>query len=146
MLFRSFSNQDGAIVTAGVDLYISATLNQWELYAGYTFTDARRHYLPGNPFLELTPKHRAASVIGKKFSEKWFAGLEGSYNGSQYRDGDTPTPGYLLLAALLRYNLSNHITLVLNAENMLNYRQSAVEPLYSGTISNPVFKIGRAHV
>jgi iron complex outermembrane receptor protein/outer membrane receptor for ferrienterochelin and colicins len=138
--YVNFANQDKPVVSAGADMYVSATLKEWELYFGYTYTDARRHYLPGNPFVVLTPQNRLAFVIGRNIGENWLLGLEGSYNGGQYRDSDTKTPGYMFLAAMIRRKLGEHVTLVLNGENLLNYRQSDHEPLFTGTITNPVFK------
>jgi len=52
----------------------------------------------------------------------------------------TTTPGYFFMAAMLQYNIGEHISIVLNAENLLDYRMSRVESLYTGSISNPQFK------
>jgi iron complex outermembrane receptor protein/outer membrane receptor for ferrienterochelin and colicins len=46
----------------------------------------------------------------------------------------------MFLAAMIRRKLGEHVTLVLNGENLLNYRQSDHEPLFTGPITNPVFK------
>jgi len=136
----NFSNWDGPVVSAGADMYVNATVQEWELYVGYTYTDARRHYLPGNPFVVLTPRNRMAFVIGRNIGENWLLGLEGSYNGTQYRDGDVNTPGYMFMAAMIRRKIGEHLTLVLNGENLLNYRQSDHETLFTGPITQPVFK------
>jgi iron complex outermembrane receptor protein/outer membrane receptor for ferrienterochelin and colicins len=66
-------------------------------------------------------------------------GLEGSYSGYQYRQDATKTTGYLFAAALVEKKLNNHVSVVLNGENLLDFRQSRKEALYSGSISNPVF-------
>ncbi|HEY6915491.1 MAG TPA: hypothetical protein VI413_12510, partial [Paludibacter sp.] len=64
---------------------------------------------------------------------------EGSYTGSQYRFDTSKTPGYMFMAAMVEKKFGDHISVVLNGENLLNYRQSNVESLYTGTISNPTF-------
>jgi len=136
----TFSNQAKPVITKGSDTYIRTVINNWELYAGYTFTIAERKYLVQNQFVPLTPKHRFAFTIVKDFEKPGIRfGIEGSYTGHQYRDDYTKTPGYLFIAAMIEKKLGNHFSVVLNGENILDYRQSKTETLYSGTITNPVF-------
>jgi iron complex outermembrane receptor protein/outer membrane receptor for ferrienterochelin and colicins len=136
----AFSNQSQSIVSKGFDTYAQIVLNGWEIYAGYTFTIAERNYLPQNKFVPLTPKNRSAFTVVKEIGEQWRFGLEGSYTGGQFRDNDTKTPGYFFMAAMLQRNIGSHIALVLNCENLLDYRQSRHEALYTGTITDPQFK------
>lgn len=135
-----FSNADKPIITQGSDTYIRLTLDDWEIYAGYTFTIAKRKYLISNQFIPLTPKHRFAFTLVKEIENQWRFGIEGSYNGSQYRDGDTKTPAYFFAAAMVERKFGNKISIVLNGENLFDYRQSKYESLYTGTITNPSFK------
>lgn len=135
-----FNNADKPIITQGSDTYIKLTLEEWEIYAGYTFTIAERKYLTSHQFIPLTPKHRFAFTIVKENENQWRFGLEGSYNGSQYRDGDTKTPSYFTIAAMIEKKLGNKFSVVLNGENLLDVRQSKYESLYTGTITNPIFK------
>ncbi len=135
-----FSNQGSNITSKGFDTYIKGELAHWELYAGYTFTMVDRNYLSANKFMPLTPKNRMAFVVVYETSNDWRFGLEGSYNGSQYRYDYTKTPGYMFLAGIIAKNFGDRINLVLNCENLLDYRMSKVESLYTGTITNPQFK------
>ncbi|POY36989.1 TonB-dependent receptor [Solitalea longa] len=135
-----FNNATKAINTKGLDTYIQLTLNGWEVYAGYTLTVAERKYLTTNQFLPLTTKHRVAFTLVKEFEEHWRFGLEGSYTGSQYRDNESKTPGYVFFAAMVERKFGKYVSLVLNTENLLDYRQSRYESLYTGTITNPTFK------
>ncbi|MCB9047003.1 MAG: TonB-dependent receptor [Chitinophagales bacterium] len=133
-------NAGKPIVTKGFDTYVKVGLKSWELYLGYTYTDAQNTYATGNNFIPLTPRNRAAAVVVREIGEAWRFGLEGSYTGSQYRYDYTKTPGYMFLALMISRNIAEHITIVLNCENLLDYRMSRVESLYTGTISNPTFK------
>ncbi len=135
-----FLNANKNISTKGFDTYIKLKLNELELYAGITYTIANRNYLTTNIFMPYTPKTRAAFTAVKEFNGGWRAGLEGSYNGFQYRDDGTKTPDYLFMAGLVEKKFGTHITAVLNCENILDYRQSKQEALFTGTISNPNFK------
>jgi iron complex outermembrane receptor protein/outer membrane receptor for ferrienterochelin and colicins len=60
--------------------------------------------------------------------------------GSQYRYDNTKTPGYFFAAGMIQYKAGSHIILVLNGENLLDYRMSKIESLYNGSITNPMFK------
>ena len=133
-----FQNESSPIVSKGFDTYIKATVDEWELYAGYTFTIAENKYLSTNQFIPLTPKNRFAMTALKELTT-WKAGMEASYTGKQHRLDYTLTPRYLFLAAMVSKDFGKHITAVINCENLLDYRQSRHESLYYGSIKNPVF-------
>lgn len=133
-----FKNENKPVISKGFDTYIKATLDEWELYLGYTFTIAENKFLEKNQFIPLTPKHRFAMTALKEFNT-WKAGIEASYTGKQHRLDYTFTPSYLFMAAMISKDLGKHFTLVLNCENLLDYRQSKKESLYFGSISNPTF-------
>lgn len=137
----SFSNGEKPVVSKGFDTYIRAVIQGWELYAGYTFTIAERTYLHVNQFIPLTPKHRAAFTLVRHFERSgWRGGLEGSYNGRQFRYDATKTPAYLFVALMVEKRFGKKLSFVLNCENLLDYRQSKIEALYTGSISNPEFQ------
>ena len=133
-------NAPSPIVSKGFDTYVKVGLHSWELYLGYTFTDARLTYLPTNTFVPLTPKNKWAFVVVKEIENKWRFGLEGSYTGTQYRYDGSSTPAYFMLAAMVQRQVGKHVFIVLNGENLLDYRMSKVESIYTGSILNPTFK------
>lgn len=133
-----FRNETEPVVSKGFDTYMKATLDEWELYLGYTFTIAENKYLSQNQFIPLTPKNRFAMTALKEF-KTWKAGIEASYTGKQRRLDYTETPGYLFAAAMVSKELGEHFTVVLNCENLFDFRQSRKETLYSGSILNPTF-------
>lgn len=133
-----FKNENKPVISKGFDTYIKATLDEWELYLGYTFTIAENKFLEKNQFIPLTPKHRFAMTALKEFNT-WKAGIEASYTGKQHRLDYTFTPSYLFMATMISKDVGKHFTLVLNCENLLDYRQSKKESLYFGSISNPTF-------
>lgn len=135
-----FANATKCIITKGFDTYIKLKLEDWELYAGCTYTIAERKYLSDSQFIPLTPKFRMAYMLTKEWEGKARFCVEASYNGKQYREDYTQTPDYLFIASMIEYKFNKHIALILNCENILDYRQSRVESLYTGTITNPTFK------
>jgi len=90
--------------------------------------------------MPLTPRNRFAFVVVYEIENAWRFGLEGSYTGTQYRDGDTKTPGYMFMAFMLEKKFGKKVSLVANCENLPDYRQSRHEALYTGTITDPTFK------
>jgi outer membrane receptor for ferrienterochelin and colicins len=134
------ANASAPTISTGSDTYLKLTLKGWELYGGYTYTDARYTYLSANNFIPLTPRNRWAFVVAKEFDEKWRFGLEGSHTGPQYRYDGTQTPAYFFIATMAQRKVGKHLLLVLNCENLLDYRMSKVESLYTGSMTNPTFK------
>lgn len=136
----TFYNAAKPVITQGFDTYVKLTVHTIELYMGYTYTDARRAYLPDNNFMPLTPRDRMAFTAVKEWEGRWRIGLEGSYFGGQYRDGDTRTPGYFFAAMMVERKIGKKFSITLNGENLLDYRQTNHEQLYTGSITAPVFK------
>ena len=135
----SFANASKPIITKGFDTYIKLNVEGWELYAGYTYTIAERKYLADNQFVPLTPKFRMSYMLTREWEGKARFCVESSFNGYQYRQDYTKTPSYLFLASMIDYTIAKQWHLILNCENILDYRQSKKESLYTGTISNPQF-------
>ncbi|MBZ4188592.1 TonB-dependent receptor plug domain-containing protein [Niabella sp. 3A5MI-3] len=137
----SYQNGGRNLVSRGFDTYIKATIAEWELYAGYTYTVVTRNYLSQHQFMPLTPRNRMSFVLAHDFEDAgMMAGLEGSYNGSQKRLDGSDTPDYMFMAAVVQKHIGDHVTLVLNCENLLNYKQSNTEVLYTGSVTDPLFK------
>lgn len=134
-----FYNESKSVVSKGFDTYIKGKFDEWELYFGYTFTIAKYNFLENNDYIPLTPKHRAAMTGVKDFENGWKLGVEASYSGKQYRLDYSRTPSYLFTAAMISKDIGKHFIVVLNGENLLDYRQSKKEALYSGNISSPTF-------
>jgi outer membrane receptor for ferrienterochelin and colicins len=135
-----FLNAAKSISSKGFDTYIQLKLDELELYAGVTYTIANRNYLATNSFVPYTPQTRAALTAMQEIDGGWRAGIEASYNGFQRREDGTKTPAYVFIAGLVEKKFAKHFTAVLNCENLLDYRQSKVEALYTGSISAPKFK------
>ena len=132
-------NVGSELSTMGFDTYLKVVLKKWELYGGYTYTSATAKYMP-NGKVPLTPANRMAFVIVKEIAEEWRFGLEGSFTGSQYRYDGSSTPSYMFMALMAQHNFGKHLSVVLNCENLLDYKMSKVESIYTGSITNPTFK------
>ena len=91
------------------------------------------------PNVSLSARNKFATVIAYEFSDRFRAGIEAAYTGKQFLDDGSTTSPYLFVAGMLRYDIKN-ISFVLNCENLLDYRQTKKETIFTGAITNPVFK------
>ncbi|MBS1509246.1 MAG: TonB-dependent receptor [Bacteroidetes bacterium] len=135
----TFYNAGKPLNTKGFETYVAATHNDLEIYLGYTYTLAKQLFDPAHPNVSLSARNKFASVIAYDFSKNFRGGIEAAYTGKQYLDDNSTTSPYVFAAAMLRYDIKN-ISFVLNCENLFDYRQTRQETIYSGSISNPVFK------
>ena len=134
-----YSNATKPLRTSGFETYIAALHDELELYLGYTYTVAKQLFNPYQQFVSLSARNKFASVIAYEFSKKFRAGLESAYTGRQFLDNGNRTPGYLFVAAMMRYNVGK-AAIVLNCENLFDYRQTRQESIVSGNPLSPVFK------
>jgi outer membrane receptor for monomeric catechols len=136
----SFSSASKPLNTKGFETYVAATHDELEIYFGYTYTNAKQLYDAVHPNVSLSARNKFATVIAYEFSSHFRAGIEASYTGKQYLDNGNTTPGYLFGAAMMRYDIKN-VALVLNCENLFDYRQTKKESIISsGAPTNPIFK------
>lgn len=134
-----FYNAARPLSTKGFETYIAATHADLEIYLGYTYTYSRQLYDDAHPNVSLSARNKFASVIAYEFTKNFRAGIEASYTGRQYLDDNSTTPGYLFAAAMVRYDIKN-VALVLNCENLFDYRQTRKENIVYGLPSNPYFR------
>lgn len=112
--------------------------DNFKLFLGYTFTDARANYFPGNKFLALVPKHKLNSALIYEKEGVIKLGLEGYFTGKQYLSNGNRTPSFAELGFMAEKILKK-FSLYINFENFTNTRQSKYGPVVSGSQLNPVF-------
>ncbi len=134
-----YINAGRPLNTKGFETYVAVMHGGLEMYLGYTYTIAKQLFEPLQPFVPLSAKSKFAAVISNEFSKRFRACIEASYTGKQYLDNGTKTPGYLVAAGMVRYDIKN-ISLVLNCENIFDYRQTRKETIVYGNMTNPSFK------
>ena len=131
-------NANGDLNTAGTETYVMAKHKTWEYYLGYTYTNAQRKYDLQNPNFPLTARHKFAALVSTEIGENFRTGIESSFIGKQYLENGNQTPSYVMMALMARYNLGK-FSIVLNGENLLDYRQSKKETVVFPPYQNPSF-------
>src|SRR5690606_8184982 len=134
-----FINSSGYIYTKGTETNIKIGYDDFTLFLGYTYTNARLHQNETTVENPLTPKHRINSVLMSEIEDKWKIGLEAFYFSSQKLNNGTTSKDYLI-TGFMAEKIWEKFSLYINFENFLDTRQTRFESIYSGTVSNPVFK------
>ena len=134
-----FINANGNIDTKGTETNIKIGYEDFKLFLGYTFTDTRLHQNGTAIENPLTPKHRLNSILMYEVEEKWKVGLEAYYFSPQKLSDGTTGKQYVICGFMVE-KLWEKLSLYINFENFLDVRQTRFDSIYTGTVTNPVFK------
>jgi Cd2+/Zn2+-exporting ATPase len=132
-------NSSGYIHTKGTETNIKIGYDDLKLFLGYTFTDTRLIENGTNTENPLTPKHRVNSVLMYEIEDKWKIGLEAYYFSPQKLNDGTTGKEYWM-CGFMAEKIWERFSLYINFENFLDTRQTRFDNIYTGTITNPVFK------
>lgn len=130
------SNGNKPIETEGIQSYARISYSSFELYMSYVYTHAIKKYDSQSPWFLATPRHNFSSTFTFEPGKNWRMGLEGTFVGSQYVENNEKTPSYMFMAAMIQRKWKR-IAVVLNCENVLDYRQKNYVSL---PIIDPTFK------
>lgn len=134
-----FVSSPGYINTKGTETNIKIGYDDFKLFLGYTYTDAQLHQNGTTTESPLTPKHRVNSVLMYEIEDKWKIGLEAYYFSSQKLNDGTTGKNYWT-CGFMAEKIWERFSLYINFENFLDTRQTRFDNIYTGTITNPVFK------
>ncbi|MFK8269357.1 TonB-dependent receptor [Capnocytophaga cynodegmi] len=134
-----FINSSGYIHTKGTETNIKIGYDDFKLFLGYTFTDTRLLENGTSTENPLTPKHRVNSVLMYEIEDKWKIGLEAYYFSPQ-KLSDGATGKDYVICGFMAEKIWERFSLYINFENFLDTRQTRFDNIYTGTITNPVFR------
>ena len=134
-----FINSSGYIHTKGTETNIKIGYDDFKLFLGYTFTDTRLIENGTTTENPLTPKHRINSVLMYEIEDKWKIGLEAYYFSPQKLNDGTTGKDYVI-CGFMAEKIWERFSLYINFENFFDARQTRFDNIYTGTITNPVFK------
>ncbi|MCE7068517.1 TonB-dependent receptor domain-containing protein [Dyadobacter sp. CY326] len=134
-----FQNIAGHIDTRGTETNLKLGYADFKLFLGYTFTDARIDENNVHRENYLTPKHRINSVLFYEVEDKWKAGLEAYYFSKQKLSDGKTGQEYVILGFMVE-RLFERFSIYINFENFLDARQTRFDNIYTGSITNPVFR------
>nr|WP_294921690.1 TonB-dependent receptor plug domain-containing protein [uncultured Flavobacterium sp.] len=134
-----FVNVNGYLDTKGTETNLKLGYKDFKLFLGYTYTNAsidNNGIKSQNP---LTAKHRLNNVLMYEVEDKWKAGLEAYYYSPQKLNDGTTGREYWIFGFMVE-KLWENFSVYANFENFTDTRQTKFGSIYTGPISNPVFK------
>ncbi len=120
----------------GTDTYLRLEYDELEFYLGYNHTIAERAGTNQTTYIPFSPQDKGSLTLAYSIPDKWRAGIEASWVGNQYIYDNQRVQNYYFWAFAIERMLG-HVSLVLNAENLFNVRQSDYGTIISGSNLNP---------
>ena len=139
LVVDSFVSESGYITTQGAETNIKVNLNEWNLYLGYTYTDTKQHFGGQATTQPLTAKNRFSFDLTYEIEDAFRAGIESFYTSPQLLNDGTTGKGFVTFGLLVQKMWQN-FDVYINAENLTDQRQTRWGSIYTGSITNPVFK------
>ena len=136
--YYDYLQPKGFIDTKGIETNVKLTYKNFKLFIGYTFSDVQQHYTATTAFA-LVAKHRLNNVLVYEVEDKLKVGLEGYYYSPQKLNDGATGKAYWLTGCMIE-KLWKHFSIFANFENFTDTRQTRFDTIYTGTITNPIFR------
>lgn len=135
----SFSNSTEPVQSKGFETNAKLIYKQdFKLFLGYTFTDAKAKYLLGNQFMPLVPKHKFNSALIYEKHDFLKLGLEAYYTSPQYLNNGSRTVGFWEMGFMAEKPWEK-FSIFINFENFTDTRQSRYKGVANDPHNNPTF-------
>jgi len=136
-LYTYFANAGNAYTTRGFETSIRLKQDNWSLFAGYTYVDARTG-VTTLPHIALAPRSKVVFDLANEKDGDYRVALEAFYTGPQYLYDGTKTRDYWVTGLLLE-KVIHRVTVVLNFEDLTDTRQTRFGPVVVPPVTNPTF-------
>lgn len=134
----AFVNADGNTNTLGFETALKCTYEEFTLFVGYTFTEARNDFGGVTSDLTLSPKHSLKGDLLYVLPGIWRIAVDYEYKSSQLLTGGRKTRDLFTTGFVIERTLGNFV-LFLNLENITDVRQSKYESLLTAPNNTPQF-------
>lgn len=130
---------NGNLDTKGVETNAKITFNDFKLFVGYTYADVNQHTGGTSTAYPLVSKHRLNNVLMYELEDQWKIGLE-AYYFSKQRLNDGAVGKSYWTTGFMAEKLWQRFSVFVNFENFSDTRQAEFDTIYTGTITDPVFR------
>lgn len=134
-----YQQPPGDLNTKGIETNVKLTYNQLKLFVGYTYADVMQHTGNLMQAYPLVSKHRLNNVLIYEAEGKLKVGIEAYYFSPQQLNDGTSGRGYWT-AGLMAEKIWQRFSVFVNFENLTDTRQTKFGSIYTGSITNPVFR------
>lgn len=133
-----FENADGIILSSGFETNMKVAYGDFKFFLNYAFVNVDLRYDNINNQKPLTARHNAGFVFIYEVEEKWSAGYELYYTGSQFDMTYNAKPDFWIMGVMLM-RMFERFTLFINFENFTDVIQTDFEPVVLPPYNNPTF-------
>ncbi|PST82722.1 hypothetical protein C7T94_08690 [Pedobacter yulinensis] len=135
----NYVQPDAHMDTRGLETNAKVTFGDFKLFVGYTLADVSYHQGAVNTAYPLVSRHRLNNVLMYEIEDEWKIGAEAYYfSRQQLNDGATGrsywTTGFMV------EKLWERCSVFINFENFTNTSQTRFDSIYTGSLTNPVFR------
>ena len=134
----SFFNSSSSVISKGFETNARLGYGIAKLFIGYTYTDAKAGYLPGDRTLTLVPKSKVNSALVFEKHESFKTGVEFYYQSRQTLD-DRSSSRSTAEFGLFSEKTFGKFSLFINAENLTDVRRSRYGTVVFPPHQNPTF-------
>jgi iron complex outermembrane receptor protein len=128
----------GDLNTKGIETNVKLTYANFKLFMGYTLADVTQHTGNSITTYPLVSKHRLNNILVYEVEDKFKIGAEAYYFSPQQLNDGTTGRAYWT-AGLMAEKIWERFSLFINFENLTDTRQTKFGPIYTGSITDPVF-------
>ncbi len=135
----NFTNKNLPILTAGFESNMRYRLDEFQIFAAYSFIDAQRKYDASQSFIPLTPQHKLNVDIIFEEEQNYSVAFEAFYLSSMFRDNDTKTNDYYTFGIIFQKHIKQ-FSIITSCENIFDIRQTRFENMIIPPTSTPTFR------
>lgn len=125
--------------TTGTEINAVWRWQNLKLFLGYTHADVVEHRDGSESDSPLIPKERVNTVLVYEREDDLRVGLEAYYFSSQKLNDGSRSRDYWIFGLMMEKIFSDDFSLFLNFENFTDTRQTRFDPLFTGSLANPIF-------
>ncbi|MCO5950864.1 TonB-dependent receptor [Mucilaginibacter flavidus] len=129
----------GDLNTKGMETNVKLTYGNLKLFLGYTLADVMQHTNNTISTYPLVSKNRLNNVLVYEVEDKFKIGAEAYYFSPQLLNDGSTGRGYWT-AGLMAEKIWERFSLFVNFENLTDTRQTKFGTIYTGSITDPIFK------
>lgn len=138
--YSFFVNASDPVLSQGFETNLKFIFkDDFKLFVGYTFTDAKAKYLTGNQVLPLMPKNKVNLALIYEKENNFKMGLEGYFTDEQFLYNGTRTPTYWEFGFMIEKTLWKKFAFFINFENFTDTRQSNYKRVVNDPHNAPTF-------
>lgn len=135
----TLANTDKPLYSSGFETNAKLIYKDFlKFFAGYTYTDTKADYIPGDRIVPLVPVHRLNLIFMAEKHDNYKTGLEAYYTDVQRLTNGSSTKPYWDLGFMFE-KYFGRFSVFVNVENFLDTRQSRYKGVVNGAHNAPSF-------